>query len=96
MISEKPMIHFLWIRDAIVCVFVLLNFNKEDSVDRKEEKGGMYQDNDEEDMEYVRLDEKRERHWRMVLEENYGEVENEKALLHAKRWVVYINNKRAY
>ena len=42
-------------------------------------------DPDEEDMEDVRLDDERERHRKMVLEDNYGGVENEKALLHAKR-----------
>ena len=45
-------------------------------------------DPDEEDMEEVRLDDEWEHHWRMVLEDNYGVVDNEKALLHAKRWDV--------
>ena len=50
-------------------------------------------DPDEEDMEEVRLDDEWEHHWRMVLEDNYGVVDNEKALLHAKRWDVYVNEK---
>ena len=49
-------------------------------------------DPDEADMEDVRLDEEREHHWRMVLQEHYGGVENEKALLYAKRWDVYMKN----
>ena len=44
-------------------------------------------------MEDVRLDDEREHHWRMVLEDNYEGVDNEKSLLHAKRWDVYMNNK---
>ena len=86
------MIPFLWRRYSIVCVFVLLNFNKEDSVDRKEDQGGMDPDPEEEDMEDVRIYDERERHWRMVLEENYGGVDNKKALIYAKMWDFYINN----
>ena len=48
----------------------------------------MDQDIDEEDMEYVKLDNKRDRHWRMVFEENDGGINDKKALLHAKRWYV--------
>ena len=47
-------------------------------------------------MEYVSLDDEREHHWRMVLEDNYGGVDNEKALLHDKGWDVYMNEKSAY
>ena len=51
-------------------------------------------DPDEEDMEDVRLDDKRERHWRMVLEDNYGGVDNKKALIYANMWYSYINNQK--
>ena len=44
-------------------------------------------------MENVKLDDKTESHWRMVFEENDGGVENAKALLHSKRWDVYVNAK---
>ena len=64
---------------------MLLNLNNEDSIDRKEDHGDMDPDTDEEDMEDLRLDDKREHYWRIVLEDNYGGVDNEKALLHAKR-----------
>ena len=43
-------------------------------------------------MEDVNLDDKRERNWRMVFEENDGGVDNTKALLHAKRWYIYVND----
>ena len=36
------------------------------------------------------LDEKRERHWRMVFKKKYGGVNNEKAILHANWWGVYM------
>ena len=39
----------------------------------------------------MKLDYERERHWRMIFEENYGGVEYKKVLLHAKRWDVYVN-----
>ena len=64
-------------------VFVLLNFNKEDGVDRKEDQVDVDLDPDEEKMQDVRLDDKKERHWRMVLEGN------------AKGWYVYMNGKKA-
>ena len=40
-----------------------------------------------------RVDDERERHWRIVLEENDGGVDDAKELLHAKRWDVYVNEK---
>ena len=48
----------------------------------------------EEWMEYVRLDNERGSHWRMVFEENYVGVGNEKVLLHEKRWDVYMNENK--
>ena len=53
----------------------------------------MEYDPDEEDMDNVNLDNDRERHWRMVFEDNDGGVKNAKALLHAKMWDVYVNEK---
>ena len=53
----------------------------------------MEDDPDEEDMDNVNLDDERECHWRMVFEDNNGGVEDAKALLHAKRWDVYANEK---
>ena len=54
----------------------------------------MEPDPDEEDMEDVRLDDERERHWRMVLGYNDRVLNDEKLIIHDKRWYVYINNKK--
>ena len=44
-------------------------------------------------MDNVNLDDKRKRHWRMMFEENDVGVDDAKALLHAKRWYIYVNYK---
>ena len=44
-------------------------------------------------MEGVRLDDEREHHRRMVSEDNGGGVDGEKAIIHDKRWDVYMKNK---
>ena len=49
-------------------------------------------DPDEEEKDDINIDNERERHWRNVFEENEGGVD-EKALLHAKRWDLYLNEK---
>ena len=46
-------------------------------------------DPDEYNMEEVRLDNKRDHHWRMVFEGKNRGVYDEKTILHAKRWGVY-------
>ena len=53
----------------------------------------MEDDTDEEDMDDINLDDEREHHCRMVFEENNGGVDDAKALLHAKRWDIYVNGK---
>ena len=73
---------------------MLLNFNKEDGVNRKEDQVDAEKDHDEEEMEDTRLDEKIDHHCRMVFEENNGGVDDKKYILHAKRWGVYINDKK--
>ena len=50
-------------------------------------------DPDEEEMDNINLDDERECHWRMVFEDNDGGVDDAKALLHAKRWYIYVNEK---
>ena len=50
-------------------------------------------DPDEEEMNDVNIDGEWERHWRNVFEENEGGVDDKKALLHAKRWDLYVNEK---
>ena len=75
------------------CVYIMLWFKKEVGVDSKEEQEVVEDDPDEEDMDNFNLDDKRERHWRMVFEYNDVGVDDAKALLHAKRWDVYVNEK---
>ena len=48
---------------------------------------------DEEEIYYVNFYNERERHWRIVFEDNDGGVDNKKALLHDHRWDVYVNEK---
>ena len=50
---------------------------------------------DEEEMEGVILEEEIERHWKMVFEDNDGGVVDQKAILHAKMWYLYTNEKKA-
>ena len=73
------------------CVYVLLKFKKEDGVDSKEDQEEVGNDPDEEEMDEVNIEDKRERHWRNVFEDNEGGVDYKKALLHAKRWGLYVN-----
>ena len=58
------------------CVYVLLKFKTEDEIDNKEEHTELENDPDEEEMDNVNLDDERERHWRMVLEDNDGGVDD--------------------
>ena len=51
----------------------------------------MDDDHDEEEMDDVNLDDERERHWRMVLEDNDVGVDNAKSLLNYKRWDFCVN-----
>ena len=50
-------------------------------------------DPDEDETEDVRLVNKRERHWRIVLDYNDGGTENDKALIHDNMWYLYMNDK---
>ena len=52
----------------------------------------MENDPDEEEKDDINIDDERESHWRNVFEDNEGGVE-EKALLHAKCWDLYLNKK---
>ena len=49
-------------------------------------------DTDEEENYDINIDDERERHWRNVFEDNEGGVD-EKAMLHAKRWYLYLYEK---
>ena len=75
-----------------VCVYVILHFKTEDKIDNKEEQMELEIDPDEEEKDDINIDDKRESHWRNIFEDNEGGVD-EKALLHAKRWDLYLNEK---
>ena len=51
-------------------VYVLLNFNKEDDVDRKDEQADMEAYPGKEDVEDMIIGNERKHHWRMFFEEN--------------------------
>ena len=53
-------------------VYVSQHFIKEDGVEKRDEKLGVNNDPDEEDIEDMVLDDERECHWRMVFEDNNG------------------------
>ena len=76
-------------------VHVVLHFHKEVGVDRKEDQADAEPDPNEEEMAYVELDDESECHWRMGFEENYGGVDDQKVIIHDKRWDVYMNKKEA-
>ena len=71
----------------------MLWIKKEVDVGSKEEQEDVEDDPDEEDMDNANLENERERHWRMVFEDNDGGVDDANALLHAKMWDVYVNEK---
>ena len=71
----------------------MIRFKKYVSVETEEDQTDVWDDPDEEEMGYLNLDNGRERHWRMVFEENGRGVDYEKAFLNAKRWYVYMNEK---
>ena len=74
------------------CVYVLLQLKTEDEIDNREEQAELENDLDEEEKDDVNFDGERERHWRNVFGDNEGGVD-EKSLLHAKRWDLYLNEQ---
>ena len=64
----------------------------EDKIDNKEEQTELETDPDEEEKDDINIDDERERHRKNVFEDNEGGVD-EKALLHAKLWDLYLNEK---
>ena len=71
----------------------MLHFKREVGADSKYEQADVEKDPDEEDMDDVNLDDEREYHCRMVFEDNDGGVDDVKALIYAKMWYVYVNEK---
>ena len=76
------------------CVYAMLRFKNEVGVDSREEQVDMEDDPNENEMDGVNLDNERERHWRMVFDDNDEGVDDAKALLHAKRSDVYVNERK--
>ena len=64
-------------------VYISLHFIKEDGVEKREEQLGVKTYPDQGDIKEVFLDDERERHWRMIFEDNNGGANGTKALLHA-------------
>ena len=73
----------------------MLQFKKEVVFDSKEEHADVEDDPYEEEMDDVNKDYERERHWRNVFEDNEGGVDDKKALLHAKRWDLYVTRRKS-
>ena len=57
-------------------VHLVIYYHKEYGVDRKDSKVDVDPDIDETEVEDVRLDNERERHWRMIFGENDGGVDD--------------------
>ena len=79
---EKGYYHF---------AYVMLRFKKEVGFESKEEQVYVEDDPNEEDMDYVNLDDDRELHCMMVFEDNNVGVDDAKSLLYTKLWFVYVN-----
>ena len=71
----------------------MLQFKKQAGVESKEDQADAEDGPVEEQMDDVNLDGERERHWRMVFEDNDGGVDDAKALLHTKSLYIYVNEK---
>ena len=52
--------------------------------------GGYLENKDTED---VTLNNEMDNHWRMVYEDTKGRVDDQKALVHAQRWDIYLGEK---
>ena len=48
---------------------------------------------DKEETKDVPLENERERHWKMIFDNSEGGLDDVKALLHAKKWYVYLSEK---
>ena len=71
----------------------MIILKKEVGIEIKEDQADMEDDTDEKETDNVNLDDYRDCHWKMVFEENDGGVNDNKALLHDKKWDVYVNKK---
>ena len=74
-------------------IYVYLHFKNRNGVNKNDYQIEKYSDIDEEDMEDIVLDEKREIHWRMIFGKHEVAGDDYKALLYAKRWYLYMSKK---
>ena len=85
------------VRQELGCyhwIYIYPHFIKKNGVYKRGDWVGVEPDPNQEDTEDVVLDDNRERHWRMVFEDNNGGVRGTKALIHAKKWDVYNSEKQ--
>ena len=75
------------------CAYVILRFKNEVDVEIKEEQSYMEDVPGEEDIEDFKLENDNERHLRMGFKDSYGGMGDKKALIHTKRWYVYVNKE---
>ena len=71
-------------------VYISLHFIKDDGVYNIKEQVGVNRDPDEKQIKNVVLNDDREHHRSIFFEDNNRGVDGTKALLHAKKWYVYI------
>ena len=86
------------VREELGCyhlVYNYLNFIKQCGVDNREQQVGVEPDSDEVVIKYVVPYDERDIHWRIIFEDNSGGVDGKKALLHAKKWDDYNQEKEA-
>ena len=86
--SEIPKVKVTLEKGYYQGVYTTIYFKKKVVVDRKEYQADVEDDTDEEDMGDLKFGNERERHWRIVFEDNDGGVDDNNALLHSKRWDV--------
>ena len=83
---DKKEIH----KGYYVCVYFILQFKTEDEIYNKEEQMELDIEPNEEEKDDINIDDERECQWINVFEYNEGGLDK-KALLHAKRWDLYLN-----
>ena len=77
----------------VICLCLCYTTVKtEDKIDNEEEQMELENYPDEDEKDDINIDDERERHWRNFFEDNEGGVDD-KALLNAKRWDLYLNEK---
>ena len=89
--SEIPKVKVTLEKGYYQGVYTTIYFKKKVVVDMKEYQADVEDDTDEEEMEDLKFGDERECHWRIVFDDNDGELDNKRTLLYAKRWDVSVN-----